>query len=539
MNVFVFGVIISMFVYLLVGVYVGRKVKSVEDYYVSGRNATTIFIAGTMFASMLSTNGFMGDTAYAYTGNITTLLLLNTICGCGYIIGGLYFGRYIRRSKVNTMPTYFAKRFNSKRIRFFAGLITIFSLCSYLISVLQGTGQLMETMTGFSKLTCLLIVWACIMIFTIYSGSRGVLVTDTLMCIFFLVSTIIAGQYIFSAAGGISDLLINLLNNPNTPKDLLTYHGNTGDGSKTDIIFYGVTIGIVWMVTLAVSPWQAGRNLMVKNEHVIFRAGVIGIILTVFFLLYLYLMAISVIQLNPNMVQPERVILWTAFEILPKFVGVLLLTGIMAAGLSSASTFLSVVSFCASSDVLNKKFKNDSAQVNFTRVIIFVFSLIAVILAYLELSSIRIITWFASTIIASSWGYVAFASVWCKKLTERGAYFSMLGGFFGYLISKCLKEFLDIPFDNIFDPFFIGVFISVVFGIIGSYGQIKTDEEISFQNNLHITPKSEVVVKDYKIDRIYANVLIIAGVLISVLLIKYWALPYNEAIGNDIFAFIG
>ncbi|MGB6329185.1 MAG: sodium:solute symporter family protein [Halarcobacter sp.] len=535
MNVFVFGVVISMVVYLLVGIYVGRKVKSVEDYYVSGRNASTIFIAGTMFASMLSTNGFMGDTAYAYTGNITTLLIINALCGCGYIIGGLYFGRYIRRSKVNTMPAYFWKRFNSRRIRVFAGIITIFSLSSYLLSVLQGTGQLMETMTGFDRLTCLILVWASIMFFTIYSGSRGVLVTDTIMCIFFLVSTVIAGQYIFSAAGGVSDLLANLLNNPNTPEGLLRYHGNTNGKSATDMIFYGVTIGIVWMVTIAVSPWQAGRNLMVKNEHVIFRAGTIGFILTVFFLLYLYLMAISVIQLNPNMVQPERVIIWTAFEIVPKFVGVLLLTGIMAAGLSSASTFLSVVSFCTSADVFDIKFKDDSSQVNFTRVVIFVVSLIAVILAYLELSSIRIIAWFASTIIAASWGYVAFASVWSKTLTERGAFFSMLGGFFGYLISKCLKEFYDMPFDNFFHPFFIGVFVSIIFGILGSRGQTKTEEEISFQNNLHIVPKTEIVAKDYKIDRIYANILIIAGIVITIFLIKYWALPYNEAIGNVLF----
>ena len=160
------------------------------------------------------------------------------------------------------------------------------------------------------------------------------------------------------------------------------------------------------------------------------------------------------------------------------------------------------------------------------------------ILAYLELSSIRIIAWFASTIIASSWGFVAFASVWSKKLTERGAYYSMLGGFFGYLISKCLKEFLDMPFENIFHPFFVGVFVSIVFGIIGSYGQVKTEEETSFQNNLHLTPKSEILARDYKIDRMYGYVLIVSGVLITFLLIKYWALPYNEAIGVNVLAWL-
>ncbi len=534
MNVYIIGVLVSVTIYLLVGIYVGRKVKNIEDYYVSGRNATTLFITGTIFASMLSTNGFMGDTAYAYSGNITTLILINTLCGCGYIVGGLFFGRYIRRSQVNTMPTYFWQRFNSKRIRQFAGIITVFSLSAYLISVIQGTSQLMETMTGLDKFTCFFIAWACVMVFTLYSGSRGVLVTDTIMFIFFLTATIVAGLYIFDAAGNLNNLVVNLVNSPNTPEGLLAFHGNTGGNSVFDIVFYGFTIGVVWMITVAVSPWQAGRNLMVKNEHIIFRSGSVAFLMTVFFLTYLYFMAISVILLNPNMENPESVIIWTAFDVMPTFVGVLLLTGIMSAGLSSASTFLSVVSFSMSSDIFNIKFESDKSKINFTRMVIFVVSTIAVILAYMDISSMRIIAWFASTIIAASWGYVSFASVWSKKLTERGAFYAMVGGFFGYLISKCLKEFAGMPFDSIFDPFFIGVFVSVVLGVFCSLGQKKSQHEISFQNKMHIIPSLEIVEKEYKLDRVYGWLLIIAGVIVSLFLIKYWALPYNEIIGIDV-----
>lgn len=535
MNIYIIGVLTSVLIYILIGVLVGRKIKNVEDYYVSGRNATTLFITGTIFASMLSSNGFMGDTAYAYNGNITTLILINTLCGMGYLVGGMFFGRYIRRSKVNTMPSYFAKRFNSTRIRKFAGIITIFSLSAYLLSVMQGTSQLMEMMMGLDRLSCLLLSWFCIMGFTLYSGSKGVIITDTVMFMFFLTATIIAGLYVFDAAGGVNNLITNLVNNPNTPEGLLSYHGNTYGGSIFDTVFYGFTIGLVWLITVAVSPWQAGRNLMVKNEHVIFRSGSMAFLVIVFFLTYLYIMAISVIQLNPNMEKAETVIIWTAFEVMPQFVGVLLLTGIMSAGLSSASTFLSVVSFSMTSDVLEKKFESEKENIKFTRMIIFIVSTVALILAYLDLSSIRIIAWFASTIIAASWGYLAFASVWCKRITERGAYFAMIGGFFGYLITKCLKEFADIPFTNLFDPFFMGVYISVILGILGSLGQKRTEHEINFLKDLHVMPQSELVKKDYQRDRVYGWLLIAAGIIVMVFLIEYWAIPYNEAIGNNIF----
>ena len=61
MNIFFIGVVVSILVYIVVGIWAGRSVKDVNDYYVSGRNAPTILIAGTLFASMLSVNGFMGD----------------------------------------------------------------------------------------------------------------------------------------------------------------------------------------------------------------------------------------------------------------------------------------------------------------------------------------------------------------------------------------------------------------------------------------------------------------------------------------------
>lgn len=533
-DIYIVGVFVSIIVYMLVGTFAGRKVKNIEDYYVSGRNATTLFVTGTMFASMLSTNGFMGDTAYAYCGNISTLIIINALCACGYILGPLFFGRYIRRSKVNTMPSYFGMRFNSQRIRRFAGIITVISLSAYFLSVIQGTGILMVTLTGLDRGTCLFIGWACIMSFTFFSGSKGVVLTDTIMFLLFISGTLIAGPYIFGAAGGLENLVVNLANNPNTPEGLLSYHGNIGEGTILNMVIYGVTIGIVWMITVSVSPWQAGRNLMAKNEHVIFRSGAISAFLTVSFLFYLYLMAISVISLNPNMAQPERVIIWAAYEVMPQFIGMLLLTGIMAAGLSSASTFLSVVGFSLSSDIFGINFKSEQSQLRFTQVIILFFGTIGLIFAYMNLSSIRVIAWFASTIIAASWGYVAFASVWSKKLTERGAYYAMVGGFFGYLISKCLQEFAEIPFNNFCDPFYIGFLISILGAYLGSKGEVRTKEEITFYERLHIIPESEKLAKDYRRDKLYGWFLIIAGISISVFMLKYWALPYNEVMGNNI-----
>ena len=148
MTIFFWGVIISVLIYLVVGLLAGRRVKDTSDYYVCGRNAPTLLITGTLFASMLSVSGFTGDQGWCYSGNITSLVLLNAICACGYVFGALVFGRYLRRSECTTMPEYFGTRFHDVRNRQVAGGITVISLTAYLLSSITGVGILMEELTG-------------------------------------------------------------------------------------------------------------------------------------------------------------------------------------------------------------------------------------------------------------------------------------------------------------------------------------------------------------------------------------------------------
>ncbi len=534
MTIYFIGVIVSIIVYLLVGIWAGKNVKDTNDYYVSGRNGSTLLIAGTLFASMLSVTGFMGDQGFCYSGNITTMVLLNTICACGYIAGPLVFGRYLRRSECNTMPEYFGKRYQDPKIRRVAGVITIISLTAYLLSSITGVGILMEELTGLSYEVCLFLAWLCFTGFTFYSGSKGVILTDTMMFLVFLFATMLAGPYIFQEQGGIGSLVENLMNNPAAHPQILDYHGNIAATGATDAfgaVMYAVTMGIVWMITVSVSPWQAGRNMMAKSEHVTFRAGAVAAICTTVFLLYLNMESVAVINIKPDLNDPQRVLIWASMEVVPKLVGTLLLSGIMAAGLSSASTFLSVIGFSVSSDIIAKEFRCTKEELRFNRMVMLAVGVLALILAYLGLGSMRVIAYFASTIIAASWAVPAIGSVFCKKLSATGARYAMLAGFLGFIFSKCLTGFHIGPFDellkNFLDPFFIGIYLSILFAVIGSKRSPKSLQEESYHKNLLIVPQNERVRADYRRDRIYGYLMIIAGIATACLLLFGWAFPYN------------
>ena len=534
MNIFLIGVIVSIIVYLVVGLYAGRQVKDVNDYYVSGRNAPTLLISGTLFASMLSVNGFMGDQGWCYTGNITSLVFLNALCACGYVFGPLLFGRYLRRSECTTMPEYFGMRYKDSKIRRVAAVITVVSLTAYLLACITGVGILMQELTGFPYEACLLLAWGCFTAFTFYSGSKGVVLTDTIMFLVFLFAAILSGPVIFGAQGGISELLSNLMNNPALPEGLLDFHGNIAGTGAQDVfgaMMYAITMGIIWFITVAVSPWQAGRNLMAKSEHVTFRSGAVAAICTVIFLMYLNLQSVAVLNLNGALEDPQRVLIWASFEVLPKLLGTLLLAGIMAAGLSSASTFLSVLGFSMTSDIIKKDFKDEAEQLRFSRMVMLAVGVLALVLAYLGLGGIRVISWFASTIIAASWVVPGVGSIVSKKLSAAGARYAMVAGFVGFMAPKCLVGFGVQPFASLFvnflDPFFIGLYLSLIFAVVGSRLHPVGKEEAECRKSLLVLPESEKSAAEYKRDRWYGYLLIAVGVATTCFLLFGWALPYN------------
>ena len=122
MNIYMIGVLVSIFIFIVIGVLAGNKVKDTNDYYVAGRKAPVILIVGSLIASFLSTGAFMGDTGEVYSGFFMGILIVGILQASGYVYGAGLFGKYIRRSKVNTVPEYFGKRYNSTRLQMLASL---------------------------------------------------------------------------------------------------------------------------------------------------------------------------------------------------------------------------------------------------------------------------------------------------------------------------------------------------------------------------------------------------------------------------------
>lgn len=531
-TVYIIGIIAAVIFFITIGVIAGRRVKDTNDYYVAGRRAPVILIVGSLIASFLSTGAFMGDTGEVYSGFFMGIVIVGILQASGYVYGAGLFGKYVRRVRVNTMPEYFGIRFSSARVRKLSAITLVFAVSAYLLSAIQGVSTLMTTITGLDYKLCVVIAWLSFTIFTVYSGSMGVLITDTIMFLIFLAAALIGIPYIVHAAGGWNEAITSLAQSATKP-GIIAWTNNLDylypSGIKN--LVWAVVYGIVWAIVVMVSPWQTSRYLMAKNEHTVMRSSVWASIGVVIVTMALYFSAAFVYKINPDLADSSTAIIWAAMNCMPVMIGVVMLTGILSAGISSASTFLSLVGASLTNDILPKKAgMTEKRELLISRLGMAAVSLIVLVVAVFNPPQIFWVMYFGGTVIASSWGVLAIASVWNRRVSECGAFWGMLAGFLGCVIPKTYAALMDVTLPIYLDPFFIGLAASMLGIVLGSWIKKATVRDEEIYDQLHRRPASECDALEDKRTHRLTYVYALFGLLLGAFFVLAYAIPYLRAI---------
>jgi sodium/pantothenate symporter len=532
-NAYAWAIIISMAVYLVVGNYAGRKVKHLDDYYVAGRQAPTLLVVGTLVASLLSTAAFLGEVGMAYSGHGAVVLMLVAVNVIGYTSGAVLFGRYLRRSRALTVAEYFGQRFLSRRVQVVSGLTIVFGLGAYLVAVTQGAALIVTRVSDLSYATALIIVWLGYTALTMYAGSRGVVITDTMMFVLFTLVSYVALAFIVDASGGWFATIEALARFSDKP-EIISWSGVTGPDSTwrtpAEALTWAVILGLAWAVVVAVSPWQASRYLMARSENTVLRAAC-GASLALLFLYPVLMLCGAAINLGKGDIEPpDTAMLWAAQNLMPPAAGALLMAGIMAAALSSATTFLSLVGFSAGNDVVRHATADDGKRLRLSRLYMVAIGLIVLLLAVVVPPRIFWITYFAGTVFASSWGPVALMSVWSSRITADAAFWGILSGFVGNVASKALSWLGIITLPVWADPIIIGAGLSLlVIALVSRRGSVS-DAERAYRERLHEVPETELAPHELRLTRRWAAILAAGGLLLAALMILFWVVPYRAAL---------
>ena len=144
-------VIVGAYVLLMVfvAVYSAKRAKTLNDFYLGGRNIggwMSAFSFGTAYFSAVMFVGYAGRLGEAYGISVVWI-------GIGNALLGSYLAWKIlakptrvmtQRLKVSTMSAFFEARYLSKNMKIFAAVIIFIFLVPYCASVYQGLSYVLK-----------------------------------------------------------------------------------------------------------------------------------------------------------------------------------------------------------------------------------------------------------------------------------------------------------------------------------------------------------------------------------------------------------
>ncbi|MCQ2512682.1 MAG: hypothetical protein MJ092_04765, partial [Lachnospiraceae bacterium] len=247
--------------------------------------------------------------------------------------------------------------------------------------------------------------------------------------------------------------------------------------------------------------------------------------------------AVFVNRVFPDMPNSTHVLIWASMNLMPKILGIILLTGILAAGISSATTFQSLIGSMVANDVVKAfdsknmdKSAMDKKAINIGRITMIAAAVVVTVVALGNPPAIFVIMYLGGAMIASSWMPVAVASVFSKRVTMSGAFAGMLAGFVTNFALELISHFAGWSLPVWFDPVFVGIIVNIIALIIGSACTKVTDQEVLERNKMFIIPESEKDPKEIKRTLVAAKIGCLVGAVAFIVCLVLWIIPYLQGL---------
>ncbi len=394
-------IIVVMLIYITLlmfwGVFQGRKVKSDSDYAIAGRALPGWVAALSERATGESSWALLGLPGAAYAMGITEIW---TAVGCvAGIVTAWWFLAWRLRDKAEQLNaktfTSFIARSHSeseKWIRIVSSSAIVFFFFFYVGAQFIGGGKTLNTLFDLNPVTGMLITAMVIIPYTIYGGFRSVVYTDVIQAIVMIV-TLIAGPI----AG-----IIYIAENPEVYATSVSgalqaagpsYTSLTGaaSGFSAGVMIFGA---FSWFFGyLGGQPQLSTRFMAIRNVKQAKYARNVGITWT----LIAYVGALTIGWLGIAIFGPqgtenaladrEFVMPMVLLKIFPPAIAAILITGAIAAMISTADSLLILSSTELSDNLLKPAFKSfakmtPKKELFVSRLITALLALIALALAY-------------------------------------------------------------------------------------------------------------------------------------------------------------
>ncbi|EIS2869305.1 sodium/proline symporter PutP [Campylobacter coli] len=469
---------------LYIGCYFYRQNKNTEDYFLGGRSLGPVVSALSAGASDMSGWLLMGLPGALYASG-----LIESYIAIGLSIGALLNWSFVaKRLRIYTsviansitIPDYFETRFDDDKhiLRIVCAIVILIFFTFYVSSGLVGGAKLFEATFGIRYEYALTTGTLIIVAYTFLGGYKAVCWTDLLQGLLMMGALIVVPAVMLYHLGGFGEAMAVI-------EEIKPNALSMGEG----IGALSIVSALAWGLGYFGQPHILVRFMSIRSTKDIPAATFVGISWMVISLIgacFIGLLGIAYVhKFELTLQDPEKIFIVMSQLLFNPWIAGILLSAILAAIMSTASSQLLVSSSTIAEDfykrIFNKEVSNKTVM-NLGRIGVLLVALVAFVISTDKESSVLSIVAYAWAGFGASFGSVMLFSLFWSRMTRIGAILGMITGAVMVVLWKnYLAELFNFPIYEIVPGF---VAASAVIIIASLLTQVRPGTKAAYERML-------------------------------------------------------
>ena len=362
-HLIVYGFLLSI---LVVGLYVGRKVKNIREYSIANKSYGTSVLLLTMLATAIGGGSSSGLAANIFKDGLIALIAFWGAALSILIVGIVIIPRMIPFKETDLSMADIMGRFYGKNAEVLTGILGFIQAAAAVGIQVKVLGIICETLLGTNKLTSLFLGGGIMVVYTAFGGIKSVAITDVLEFIVLIVIMPLLANLAITKAGGLENVV------KNTPIDKIEIF------EHHNFRYYAILFVMYLLPSCSLSPATTQRILMAKSIKQIKKIYILHSIISAVFFLMIALLGFAMFALNPE-IDYRSTLLNSIESILPYGLKGFAIAGLLAVIMSTADSSLNVGSILLVHNVIDPISKKINLNINSFRLIRIVSLFIGVI----------------------------------------------------------------------------------------------------------------------------------------------------------------
>lgn len=453
--------VVAILVYFVVVITIGfiyakRSNSSTSEYFLGGRKVGPWFTALSAEASDMSGYLLMGMPGLAYFCGASDVGWTAIGLAIGTYLNWLLVAKRLRKYSVVandsiTLPGFYSNRFHDTKniVGTIAAVIILIFFCVYCGSCFVTCGKLFNSLFGWDYTVMMVFGALIVFLYTMIGGYLSVVATDFVQgCLMFCALVVVVIGSI-TMAGGIDNTVAFLSDIPGY-LSMTSMAVPVADADGVQVVQNGQPLfeaepsAYGLLTIISTMSWGLGyfgmpqvlvRFMGIRNEDEVKtsrRIAIVWVIISMF--------SAVMIGMIGRAIMPDQLLTQSAAEsifivlaqvMLPAFACGLVVSGILAASMSSASSYLLITGSSVAENIFRGVFKKnatDNQVLIVSRITLACVLLFGIFVAWDENSVIFNVVSYAWAGLGASFGPLTLFSLYWRRTTKQGAIAGMITG---------------------------------------------------------------------------------------------------------------